>query len=222
MEIGKLRLVINPIGESVWTQQGNLISVREENNETDVTFSYDKMFAASLTAGQVLYEEGVVGDTSQTYIKVYSEDDQTVNPNTTGIIILKVQSYGVSNQLDKEIPFSIGTNNVKVNINFESRPNTLLLSKSVANYTIPIQITKEDVLANVSDFDNTPIIEVAINTNGENNFRYNGSTYTSMLYVPLNTLNSLGLYYYPDNNSLGYTKEYDWYVKDSTGLTTKI
>ena len=222
MSVGKLRIIVNQKPEAVWNQLAEVLSVREEDNVEDVTFSYQYMNAASLASMQTLYQEGIPGDPAQTYIAIVSQNAQQINANSSGSVVLHIVSNGVSDQLDKVVSFNIGTNLVTTSINFESRPDTLQLTKSTPNYTIPIQITTNDVLNHVYDFDGNQVIEVAVDTNGDPNFKYEGSVYQSMEFLPVDTLTIKGFFYEPDVNAIGYTVEYDWYVKDSTGLITKL
>lgn len=222
MSVGKLRLIIHQKPDAVWNQQVEVVSVRKEDNSVDVTFSYQHMNAATMTSMQTLYQEGIPGDPSQTYIAIVSQNLQLINSNTSGTVVLHVVSNGTAGQLDKTVNFNIGTNPVTMAINFESRPDTLLLVKSTPNYTIPIQITSADVLNHIYDFDGNAITKVAVDTNGDPNFSYNGAPYVSMEFIPVDTLTSLGFFYTPDNNPLAHTVEYDWYVMDETGLITKL
>ncbi len=222
MAIGKIRLTVHPKAEPIWNQQSEIVSVREEDNSHDITFSYQHMDAASISSMQVLYQEGIPNDPSQTYIVIASQQTQYINQNSAGSIVLHIVSNGVSDQLDKVVNFNIGPNPVSLSINFESRPDTSDILKSTPNYTVPIQITQQDILNAYDDFDGNPIVKFAIDCGPSTNLMYNGSPYVSMQYIPVNNLDTVGLFYHPDNNGLGYVQQYDWYAEDSTGLRTKM
>lgn len=221
MAKGKLRIVVGQKPRPIWNQTKDLISIRTENNSQDIMFNYQNLDPANITAMQVLYQEGIPNDPSQTYIVVTSQQNQNITANA-GSILLHIVSNGKADQLDKFVDFNIGTNQVRVYINFESRPDTLDMLLSTSSYTIPIQITKQAVLTHFSDFDGSAIIKVGVETGGAPNFKYNNQPYIDGTLVDIDTLDSIGFYYVPDVNPQGYQIAYPWIVEDETGLITKV
>ena len=219
---GNLKLVVQAKPQPSYIQNEELLSVRKELNTSEVTFNYQNFESASLTAGQVLYQEGFDTDDSTTYIKVVSEQSQTIGASPSGIIELTVYSNGIATQLDKTIPISIGANTINLVINFESRPDTLDFELTSTSYQTPIQIKKQDILDNSKDFDGSTIVNFGVECGSITNFKYNNQTYVSGTMVPIDTIDSLGFFYVPDNNPLGYTVEYPWLVQDDKGLITVI
>ena len=107
---GNLKLVVQAKPQPSYIQNEELLSVRKELNTSEVTFNYQNFESASLTMDQVLYQEGLDTDDSVTYIKVVSEQSQTIGASPSGTIELTVYSNGIATQLDKTIPISICTN----------------------------------------------------------------------------------------------------------------
>ena len=87
---GNLKLVVQAKPQPSYIQNEELLSVRKELNTSEITFNYQNFESASLTAGQVLYQEGLNTDDSKTYIKVVSEQGQTIGASPSGIIELTV------------------------------------------------------------------------------------------------------------------------------------
>lgn len=221
MTAGNLRLRIHRKPDKVITPRAVITSIRQENNSADYVFDYANLDAASLTTNQILYQEGIPNDPSATYIVVASSYNQniTISP---GSFELRVVSNGVANQLDKNIPISVGANTFNLSIDFQSRPETMFMEKDTPNWTIPIIVTKQDILNHCSDFDGDTIERWGLVCGNDPNFVYNGAQYISGTMIPLDTIDSLGFSYVPVNQPLGYDVEYPHLVQDSTGLITKL
>lgn len=221
MAFGNFRLTVHKKPDKVITIRQQVISIREDNNSADYVFDYQNLDAATLTTNQILYQEGVANDPVNTYIVVASSYNQNIGTGN-GTFELRIVSKGSKTQLDKIIPVSIGTNNFNIAIDFRSRPDTTFMEKSTPNWTIPIILTKQDILDHCSDFDGDEIVEWGLKCGGDTNFIYNGQQYIADTMIPLDTIDQLGFSYVPDNNPLGYSVEYPHYVKDATGLITKV
>lgn len=221
MPSGKLRLIIKKKPDPIVTANSAIISVREENNTQDVTFTYQNLAAATLTTNQILYQEGLPNDPSSTYVVIGSQSNQNIT-TSPGSFELHIVSNGMAAQLDKVIAITIGANTFNVSIDFRSRPDTVDIIKETPSYVQPIIITKQDILDHCSDFDGDAIIEWALDCFGNTDFVYNGAPYVPGTFIPLNVIDANGFSYVPVNNPLGYTIEYPHKVKDSTGLITKL
>lgn len=220
MAKGHLKLIVNPMPEPIWSQAQEHLSIRTEDNTQDITFDYDNLNPTTINSMQVLYQEGFPTDFSQTYIVIASQATQSIGTGA-GTVELHVVSRGIANQLDKIVTFNIGSNTVTMAINFESRPDTLDIIKTTSSYTIPIPITKQDILNHFSDFDGNTIVRFGVETNGDLNFKYGGAQYNGPDLLDIATVDSVGFIYYPDANPLGYTASYLWIAEDETGLITK-
>lgn len=221
MAAGKLKIIVHKKPDREIVPRATITSIREENNSGDYIFDYNFLDAATLTTNQILYEEGIPNDPSNTYIVIASSYNQNITTGS-GSFELRVVSNGVANQLDKNVPVTIGTNTFLVTIDFQSRPKTNLMIKETPNFTIPVIVTKQDILNHCSDFDSDAIKNWGLLCGGDTNFVYNGSQYISGTMIPLETIDSLGFSYVPISNPLGYSVEYPHLVEDSTGLITKI
>lgn len=221
MAAGNFRLRIHRKPDKVITPRNSIVSVREESNSGDYVFDYENLDVANLTINQILYEEGIPNDPSSTYIVVASSYNQNIT-TSPGSFELRVVSNGIANQLDKNIPITIGTNTFTLSIDFQSRPKTILMEKDTPNWTIPIVVTKQDILNHCSDFDGDAIERWGLVCGADTNFVYNGAQYVSGAMIPLDTIDSLGFSYVPINQPLGYNIEYPHLVQDSTGLITKL
>ena len=224
MSKGKLKITAIPKPQAKFTQSDVLISVRNEINEDSIMFSYENIKPASLVEDVVLYEEGTIptvpGDISFTAIKVFSPVSKTIGSSSTGTFELVVQSAGTPTQLDKTLTIAIGDNTLTLLVDFESRPDTLDFTLTNTSYGVPIKITKQHVLDHFFDYDSSTLTHAGIECGVITNFKYNGSTYVSGQMLPLDTLDSLGLYYHPEENVLGYEVEFPWIVRDNKGLET--
>lgn len=219
---GKLRLIVQKRPDPVVTPQSAIISIREENNNQDVNFTYSNLNAATLTTNQILYQEGLPNDPSATYIVVVSPNAQNIS-TSPGTFTLRIVSNGTASQLDKNVPITIGTNApFNVSIDFRSRPDTQDWTEQTSNWTIPIQITKAMILAHCSDFDGDTIVQWAVDSGNDPNFRYNGAPYVGGTFINLDDIDANQFWYIPENNPNGYFVEYTHRVKDSTGLITKL
>ena len=207
--------------DKIITPRSVITSIREENNSGDYIFDYQNLDVASLGVNQVLYQEGVPNDPTATYIVVSSSYAQNIT-TSNGSFELRVTSNGVANQLDKILPITIGTNSFNINIDFQSRPKTILMEKDTPNWTIPIVVTKQDILNHCSDFDGDAIVKWGLECTGDPNFVYNGQPYVPGTMIPLDTIDALGFSYVPYNQPLGYSIEYPHLVQDATGLITKL
>ena len=216
----KLKLVILQKEDPAWIQVANTFSIREENTTEYISFNYQYLIPYSISANQIFYEEGIFGDPANTYIKIFSPNAQNITSGS-GTIELVLLTNGVATQLDKTVPFDIGLNNLNMVIDFHSRPDTLEFTKTGINYLSPIPITKADILNHFSDFDSSTIVKVGIECGAITNFKYGGVTYISDTELPIATLDTVGLFYVPDVNPLGYNVEYPFFVIDDTGLKTK-
>lgn len=221
MASGKLKIVVKKKADPIVTQNVPIISVREENNVQDVTFSYQNFDAANLTNNQILYQEGLPNDPSQTYIVIASQNNQIIG-TSPGSFDLHFVSNGVGDQLDKTINLTIGTNIFSVYIDFRSRPDTDNILKEVPNYTVPVIISQQDILDHCSDFDGDQIMEWALQCGSDPNFSFGGQPYVSGTFLPMNQIDTQIFKYTPEVNSNGYTVEYPHLVKDSTGLITRL
>ena len=221
MAKGNLKLVIQKKPDPVVTQVDSLVSVRGESNAHDIIFSHSNLNPVLITEDQVLYTEGIPGDSSQTYIVVTSQYAQNIT-STGGNLELHVVSNGKLSQLDKTINILIGGNTFPLFLNFESRPDTADATLTADDWTKTIKITKQFVLDNCSDFDGSEITDVGVECGSATNFTYDGQPYVSGTLLPLIDLDSKNFIYTPDENNLGYTVEYPWIVKDITGLVTTV
>lgn len=221
MAQGKLRLTINKKPDPIWTQESEIISIRKENNAHDTNFSYANLIPDSFPAMHIFYQEGIPGDTANTYIAIGTQFAQSVSAGP-GTMELHIVSNGVGNQLDKTVSFNIGSNPVSAYINFESRPDTTDIVKSVPSYMTPISITAADVLAHCSDFDGSAIVQMCIHTGGDPNFEWNGQLYTDGQLIDIVDLDTNPIIYTPVANPLGYYIEFPWSVVDEDGLITNI
>lgn len=221
MPNGKFRLVVNRKPDPIITPNNPIISIREENNAQDITFTYQNLAAAQLTNNQILYQEGLPNDPSSTYIIVSSQNNQTIT-TSPGSFELHIVSNGTATQLDKTIQITIGANVFNIVVDFRSRPDTVDMVKETPNWTIPIIVTKQDILNHCSDFDGDEIKEWALLCGSNTDFIYDGAQYVSGTMIPLDLIDQKGFSYVPINNPLGYYVEYPHLVKDSTGLITKI
>ena len=221
MAAGKLKIVIHKKPDKEIIARSVITSVREENNSGDYIFDYNHLDAANLTTNQVLYQEGVPNDPANTYIVIASSYNQNITTGT-GSFELRIVSNGVATQLDKNIPVTIGTNTFVVSVDFQSRPKTVLMEKQTPNWTVPVVLTKQDILNHCSDFDGDAIEKWGLLCGGDTNFVYDGAQYISGTMIPLDTIDTLGFSYVPVNQPLGYSIEYPHLVQDSTGLITKI
>lgn len=221
MAAGKFRLTVHRKPDKVITPRGEITSVREENNSADYTFDYQNLDPATLSTNQILYQEGIANDPTATYIVVASSYSQNIGTGN-GSFELRMVSNGTKTQLDKTIPITIGTNSFTMTINFMSRPETILMEKDTPNWTIPIIITKQDILDHCSDFDGDEITKWGVECGADPNFVYNGQQYVGGTLVNLDTIDALGFSYVPYNQPLGYTVEYPHLVGDATGLITKL
>ena len=221
MAIGKLKLVIHQKPEGIVIPNTEIVSVREENNAQDITFTYQNLDDAALTNGQILYQEGLPNDPSATYIIVASQNNQIIT-TSPGSFELHIVSNGLANQLDKIIPITIGANTFNITIDFRSRPNTVDMIKETPSWVQPIIVSRQDILNHCSDFDGDEIKEWALDCFGNNDFVYNGVPYVPGTFIPLPLIDQNGFSYVPVNNPLGYQIEYPHKVKDATGLITKF
>lgn len=215
---GKINITVQVAPTPVWEPSQSVFSIRKEANTSFVDFIHQYLLPASLTNNQVLYTEGIPGDPSQTYIKISSVGNQNVTASG-GLVSLKIESNGISGQLDKTVNVSIGGNTLPITINFKSRPDTHDFGKAALYYAVPIEITKQDLLANISDEDSSLIVEVAIETNGDTNFSHAGLPYTGG-WLTMAQIDAEPIVYTPDNNPNGYTKSYFYKAKDEDGLIT--
>lgn len=218
---GKLRIVIEERPDPVITPNQSIISIREENNTIDVTYTYANLDAATLSTNQILHQEGLPNDPSATYIIVSSQSNQNIT-TSPGSFELHIVSNGLANQLDKVIPISIGTNTFNMPIDFRSRPQTADWTETTPNWTVPVQITKAMILAHCSDFDGDTITEWAWESGSDPNVEYNGAPYVGGTFINLDDIDANGFYYIPENNPNGYFVEYPHRVKDATGLITSL
>lgn len=217
---GNLQLIINPKSVPSVTQKSALVSIREQDTNNYILFDYTGFIDSYIPSGTVLYIEGVLGDHSSTYINIINNNN--IQIGSSGTVELKIESNAVYNQLDKTINVTFGGNVIPVLFDFRSRPQTTDFTLSTADYTIPIIITKEHILAHCSDYDGDAITDVSFDCGTDTNLKYDGTTYIKNTFLPLDTLNAKGLIYTPDVNSLGYTEIYPFLVKDASGLITKI
>jgi hypothetical protein len=221
MPAGNFKLTVHKKPDKVVTPRTEIISIRKENNSGDYIFDYSNLDAANLTTNQILYIEGIANDPTNTYIVVASSYSQNIG-TSSGSFELRIVSNGVGTQLDKNIAVTIGTNTFNISIDFRSRPETVLMEKTTPNWTLPIVVTKQDILNHCSDFDGDAIVKWGLMCGTDPNFVYNGAPYVANTMIPLDTIDTLGFSYVPINQPLGYVVEYPHLVEDSTGLITKV
>lgn len=224
MSKGKLKIISIPKPETICTQITECISVRSEFNSQIITFSYENIPLLNLTKDLVLYSEGFIENfgfpEDLTTIKIYSDIDKVIGSTSQGQFELVVQSFGKIDQLDKVISLMIEDFEINLNINFESRPDTMDFTLTTESYLEDIKITKQDVINHYTDNDGSIITHVGIECGLDANFKYNGLPYESGTLLPLETLDEVGFFYTPSVNPLGYEIEYKWIVKDEKGLVT--
>ena len=190
----------------------NINLTREVQNDITATISYTQGLGQTLTAGQVLYTVGTVGTSG--YLQITAAGNTTISGS--GSFTVNISSIPTSTVADGSVTFQIDGSNVVININYQSRPETEDIYKSIDNRST-YQFTTSDFTTAFSDFDSDTLIEVMADNNVVN-YEYQGNPYVAGTWIPLANIGQLEYTGADQNNA--YVQTTPWYGKDSTGMVS--
>lgn len=187
--------------------------IRDTSTTKTATVNYSNASGQTLTANQVLLEEGTPNNLG--YLKISNKNDVTLNG--TGVFTIEIEHYPTYNEVNKSKDVTIAGNPSKLTINFvyNSKPVTNDINLTTPNRTDKV-IKSTDILPNVSDFDNDAITEIALYGN-VSSFRYMGSPYTEGTFIPISSLSNDSLKSVANDQNDSYTVTVQYRVKDSNG-----
>lgn len=193
-----------------------LMFIRDVNSTKTGIVNYSNASGQVLTADQILYTSGVEG--SLGYIKIISINNTVLN--NTGTFNISVATYPTTIETNKSISINLFSNPspLVINLIYNSKPVTTDITLETSNRTDRI-IKPEDILPNVTDYDNDSISQIALFGNVSsivyNNAPYIAGTYINMIDLTNNLLKCTAL----DQNE-SYTVNLQYRVKDSQGNTS--
>ena len=196
----------------------NISMIREQTNNQTVSVTYSQGTGQTLTAGQVLYTTGTVGQPG--YVLITSSGNTTILG--TGSFNVDITAIPTSTVVDGSITFQIDQSNVVINVDYNSLPETSDIYNNIDNRNEYVFVTTDFTDA-YSDFDPDAIVEVKADTN-ITNYWYNSGTVATPLWINYSgqwlTMTQIGegrLKYIGADQNAAYLDTTPWYAKDSQG-----
>ena len=194
--------------------------IREQNNVKNVTLNYSSGTGQQMTAGQVLYLSGIVGQVGYIEVKV----DTATTIIGTGFIPLIVSSYPNTGQTNQTVTFDFDESPITLDLQYNSIPLTSNVNLTLLNRTNHDFIAT-DFTDEFTGFDGNTLSEVRVDgstinyeydINGTNNY----TSYISGTWIPINNVTRLRFVSPDDNDS--YDQSNPWFAKDSQGNISTI
>ena len=187
--------------------------IRGTSNTKSVPVTYSNGSGQVLTAGQILYTTGTVGQPG--YIRVYVETTTTLL-NGGGQLPLTIVSYPYPTTTGNpaSVSYTIDDGTGIINLTYSSIPTNETFTIST-NYMEPIVFNTSMFVSHMADLDND-IVDVRINPQVDSltGYLYNGAPYTGEW---INVADLGNLTFQPSNITAGYTKTNKWETRDSLG-----
>jgi hypothetical protein len=189
--------------------------IREQNNVKSVNLNYTNGSGQQMTAGQVLYLTGTVGNLG--YIEVKVDNDTILNGS--GSVSLTVSSYPDTGQANQTISMTFDQSPITLNLIYNSIPVTSNVNVIMPNRTTHNFINTE-FINSFTGFDGNTLSEIMSNgnmihyeydVNGTNNY----TSYTAGTWIPSNNISRLR-FVAPDQDDI-YDQSNPWFAKDSNG-----
>lgn len=187
----------------------NISLVREQQNDITATVSYTQGSGQTLTAGQILYTVGTVGQPG--FLQITASGNTTIIGS--GSFTISISSLPTSNVPDGSVTFQIDQSDVVVNIDYHSKPENADITKNIDNratYTF----SQSDFINAFSDFDGDTLAEVMADSN-VTNYEYQGNPYVAGTWIPIANVGNLTYTGADQNNA--YSQITPWFAKDSQG-----
>lgn len=197
----------------VQLQNVSLSFLRGATDTKTATVSYTNGNGQTLTAGQVLYTTGTVGQPG--YIRVYVQANTVLTSVGTFNVVVVSYPYETIAGNPASITYNIDGGNGIINLTYMSAPENDDVNLDT-EFLQPIPFTTAMLTAAISDLDNDAQ-QIRINPSTPDNLNgyfYNGIAYGGQ-WIDIADIGNIT--FIPDNIPAGYTKSNVWEVKDSQG-----
>ena len=189
--------------------------IREDNNSVPVTLNYSSGTGQTMTAGQVLYSVGTVGNLG--FLEVVVNSNTTLNG--TGTVSLTVNSYPTATQANQTVTFQFDQSTITLNLVYNSKPVISNVNISLTNRGTH-DFTTAEFLAAYTDLDSNAMSEIkAEGTTTGYEYDINGTNtyvpYVAGTWIPVNNITRLR--FKAANQNAAYLQSNPWFAKDSQG-----
>ena len=185
--------------------------IRGEQTTKEITLPYSNATGQTLSAGQVLYTTGTIGQLG--YLEVKCITNTTLA--NAGNFNISITNYPTSTEANKTILFNIDNSPVNLDIYYNSNPITNDIVVQTSNRVV-YTFKSQDFLTNITDYDNDQIDSISL-VGDLTGFSLNNSPISSGSWISIVDISAEKLKYTPLNQDGYYEKNIQYQAKDING-----